>query len=183
MAHVDIRLLARFSADELKRIATGYTATSRFEVCKSESAERMQFTLELQPLDTPFVKVFDWDDEQLQIYERVVAEGLSLGAYDRDALIGIAINERQNWNNSLSVWEFHIAPSHRGQGIGRLLMSAVIEQARQNGLRAIVCETQNTNPMAIHFYQRMGFEMDGIDLSLYPQEVGDEIALFMKCRL
>ena len=180
---VEIRPLAHFSAPDLQRLATGYTATSRFELSKSETPERVQFTLERKALDRPHVKVFDWDAEQSAMYQRVVEDGFSLGAYDDDELIGIAIIERQSWNNSLWVWEFHVAESYRGQGIGRLFMSAVIEQARQNRLRAVVCETQNTNTPAIRFYQRMGFEMDGIDQSLYPEEVGDEIALFMKYKL
>ena len=48
----------------------------------------------------------------------------------------------------------------------------------RTGMRVIVCETQNTNVPAIRFYQRMGFTLDGIDLSFY--ETIDEVAFFMK---
>lgn len=180
---VAIHPLVQFAADDLRHIAKGYTAIRRFEARKSESAEQIQFTFELKPLDIPFVKVFDWDDEQLQIYEQVVAEGLSLGAYDRDDLIGIAITERRSWNNSLVVWEFHVANSHQRQGIGRLLMGAVIEQARRSRLRVIICETQNTNPTAIHFYQQVGFKVDGVQFSYYSDAAGEEIAVFMTYEL
>jgi ribosomal protein S18 acetylase RimI-like enzyme len=49
----------------------------------------------------------------------------------------------------------------------------------------MVCETQNTNAPAIAFYRRVGFELDGIDLSYYSNEdvTQGEVALFMKLRL
>lgn len=52
-------------------------------------------------------------------------------------------------------------------------------------MRAVVCETQNTNVAAIRFYRRMGFDIEGVDLSYYSnQDCPDgEVALFLKKRL
>jgi GNAT superfamily N-acetyltransferase len=49
--------------------------------------------------------------------------GFSFGVYDREQLVGLLIAEPQAWNQSLSVWEFHVAPAHRRAGIGRQLMA------------------------------------------------------------
>jgi ribosomal protein S18 acetylase RimI-like enzyme len=83
------------------------------------------------------------------------------------------------------VWEFHVVAAYQGQGVGRGLMGALAEQARAAGLRVIVCETQTANVPAIGFYRRMGFEMEGLDLSYYTNadvERG-EVAVFMKLKL
>jgi ribosomal protein S18 acetylase RimI-like enzyme len=64
-------------------------------------------------------------------------------------------------------------------------MNAMLEQAREKEFRVVVCETQNTNVPAIRFYRKLGFEIDGIDLTYYPEEeikVG-EVAIFMKHHL
>jgi ribosomal protein S18 acetylase RimI-like enzyme len=94
----------------------------------------------------------------------------------------LALTEARWWNRSLWLWEFYVAATHRRRGIGRQLMDALAEKARQAGFRVITLETQNTNVPAITFYRSAGFEIEAIDLSLYTNhDVTDgEIAIFMK---
>jgi GNAT superfamily N-acetyltransferase len=54
-------------------------------------------------------------------------------------MVGIALAEAQQWDRSLWVREFHIAPSHQGQGIGRQLMERLAESTKAAGFRIIVC--------------------------------------------
>ena len=49
-----------------------------------------------------------------------------------------------------------IAPEHRGQGIGRLLLDHAI---RQQG--AIKVDVNEQNPLAVGFYQHLGFRIVG----------------------
>ena len=95
------------------------------------------------------------------------------------------IAEPQPWNKSVTVWEFHVAEAQRGQGLGRRLMERVIEQARRDKFRIIVCETQTTNAPAIHIYRRLGFQIEGVDISFYSNHdyPDGEMAVFMKRRL
>jgi ribosomal protein S18 acetylase RimI-like enzyme len=64
-------------------------------------------------------------------------------------------------------------------------MEAVINQAKDSGLRIVSCETQNTNVPAIRFYQRMGFQIEALDLSLYTNHdfPEGEIAIWMKRKI
>ncbi|MYE91002.1 GNAT family N-acetyltransferase, partial [Candidatus Poribacteria bacterium] len=82
----------------------------------------------------------------------------------------------------LFIHEFHVAETHRKQNIGKRLMECVVEKASRAGLRIIVCETQNTNPTAISVYRKLGFRVEGIDISLYSNHdyPEGEIAIFMK---
>jgi ribosomal protein S18 acetylase RimI-like enzyme len=183
---IEVRTLSALDDGDLRRIITGYTAAERYRVEYTESEAETRFTLRLEALRRPVEKRYpETDAETMERYRAALPLGFSVGAYDGGGLVGLAIAEPQAWNNSLSVWEFHVAPTHRGQGIGRRLMEQLVNRAQTAGLRVIVCETQSTNVPAIHFYRRMGFRLEGIDLSYYTNAdwPDGEVAVFMKRRL
>jgi len=51
----------------------------------------------------------------------------------------------------------YVHPDHQGRGIGKLLMTALIEQARLNGLWAIIAVIDSGNMDSIRFHERFGF--------------------------
>jgi ribosomal protein S18 acetylase RimI-like enzyme len=53
-----------------------------------------------------------------------------------------------------------VAPSHRGNGIGRRLTEACIEHARQDGASCIGLHTSPIMSVALPMYLRMGFVRD-----------------------
>lgn len=182
---IEIRTLKTLDPNDLKRIVAGYTSKAKYMVNKTETHERTAITLELVALGQPYTRYFDYDSEILERYERVVQQGLSLGAYDGHWVVGIAIAEKWDWNRSLWVWEFGVAETHRRRGIGRRLIEALADKAREAGLRIMVCETQNTNMPAIEFYRKVSFEIEGIDLSYYSNSdmTEGEVAIFVKRKL
>jgi streptothricin acetyltransferase len=180
---IEIRSITHLKPEDLQPLITGYTSTARYAVHKIESEEKTVFTLELEPRETPYVTHDDpMDQETIQHYTGILAQDWSLGAYAGDQLVGIALTEKQTWSNRLWVWEFRIAESHRGQGIGSMLMETVAQKGSAAGLRAIFLETQTTNVPAIRFYRKAGFTLDGIELSMYSNNdwPDGEMALFMK---
>jgi GNAT superfamily N-acetyltransferase len=55
---------------------------------------------------------------------------------------------------------FAVAPSAQGQGIGRTLVNAALEWARQQGFAAMQFNAVfATNSRALHLYRSMGFEL------------------------
>jgi ribosomal protein S18 acetylase RimI-like enzyme len=181
-----IQPLATLDDDQLVLIG-GYTTDSVYVAEKSEQEEQTSITLRLMRLASPQQKRFDPPtDEMVATYREAVTRGFSFAAYDGEKIVGIVLADAQNWNRSLWVWEFHVAPSYQGQGIGRQLMERLVERANTAGLRIIVCETQSTNVPAIRFYRRVGFNIEGIDLSYYSNEdmeLRRDVAVFMKRRL
>jgi ribosomal protein S18 acetylase RimI-like enzyme len=179
---IDIRPLTQISADELRRVITGYISPARYRVLKSESEQLTTFSLELVQLQTPYIKRDDFfpDEEDVQRCLDASEQGRSLGAYEDDHLIAVALAEAATWSNRLWLHEFHVAEAYRGKGIGTRLMNALIALGQQAGFRALFCETQTTNVPAIRFYRKMGFTLEGIDLSLYTNHdyPDSEIALF-----
>jgi streptothricin acetyltransferase len=183
---ITIRPLMQFDPADLRRLIAGYVSDAVFRVSRVESAQRISLTLELTPLSDPYRKRYDHlDAETLEQYRRVLTCGFSFAAVDGDLIVGIALAEPHPWNRSLWVWELHVAETHRRRGIGRQLVEALAEKGRAAGLRVIVCETQNTDVPAIHFYRSVGFQLEGVDLSYYTNDdfPNGEIAVFMKKRL
>ncbi len=165
----------------------GYVATDRFVVDRGEDRgedrDVVTLTLRRETLATPFVKRYaPLDRETLAHYLAVPTQGYSVAAYLDDVCVGFALAEPRAWNRSLWLHEFHVAAEHRRGGVGRRLMNAVFDRARESGLRCVACETQTTNVPAIDFYRRMGFRVDGIDVAFYSNDdlSGGEVAVFMR---
>lgn len=182
---IELRPLPYLSEADFLRLVSGYVSLTRYAVQKRETLEHTTFTLELQRLDQPYRKQWEYIPQELVRYNGYLKEGYSLGAFEGERLVAIAIVEPREWNKTLWVWEFHVEERWRGQGIGQQLMEAVAGRAREAGLRALVVETQNTNVPAILFYRKVGFEIEGIDLSYYTNHdtVDGEVAIFMKLKL
>lgn len=183
---VETRLLAHLNPYDLKHLVTGYTSPAKYRVSKIESEPEFMLRLELVPLQQLYIKHYNLvDSETLERYRQVPQFGFSLGAYDQGQCVGIVLAELHHWNKSLWVWEFHVAETHRRRGVGRQLMEELARRGQAAGMRTIVCETQNTNVPAIHFYSAVGFSIEGVDLSYYSNDdfPDGEIAIFMKRKL
>ncbi|KAA0076998.1 GNAT family N-acetyltransferase [Tardiphaga sp. P9-11] len=67
-----------------------------------------------------------------------------------------------------------VSPDAQGTGVGKLLISSVIEQARQRGIEKLSVPSTVT---AERFYERMGFK------SVRDEYHGDERTIVMECHL
>lgn len=179
---IEIRSLKEFDSVRFQEFSAGYSSTAVYEVSKDEDDSQITISLNLIELHTPYEKKWKFSKEMESHYCRVIEHGLSLGVYDGDKLVGIAIVEKQEWNRTLWIWEFHIDPNYHMRGLGKQLMDQLETIGRKAGCRVMVCETQNTNVPAIRFYRKVGFEVGAIDLSYYTnKDMTDfEVAVFMK---
>ncbi|MEJ2757306.1 MAG: GNAT family N-acetyltransferase [Anaerolineales bacterium] len=177
-----IKPLTHLDLEVFQKLASGYTSQEKYMVGKSETFRLSAITLELQNLNAPYIKQWEHDPDLMEFYQSVLEQNLSLGCYMGTKLVGIAIAEKRDWNQSLWVWEFHVDPGYRYQGLGSQMIAQLTSLAQKAGCRVIVCETQNTNVPAIRFYRKNGFEIGGVDLSYYTnQDITDfEVAIFMK---
>jgi ribosomal protein S18 acetylase RimI-like enzyme len=173
--------LTQFTPD-LARIAPGYTSYSRYAITRTTTTDGVVMAARREPLDQPHVKQWEFYADELAHYKQVLEAGYSFGAYDGDLLVGLIITEPRDWNGSLWVWEFHVAPTHQRLGIGRRLMDEVAAKGAAADYRIIVCEAQNTNGDGIDAYRALGFGIEGIDLSYYSNTdyPDGEVAVFMK---
>jgi ribosomal protein S18 acetylase RimI-like enzyme len=183
---IEVHPLTTLAPADLRRVASGYSSDHKYLVTHSDSEGHTSFDLQLISLPAPYVKTYDhFDYETLQRYDHALGHEYSFGAFEGGLLVGLILAEPHHWNRSIWVWEFHVAEAHRRRGLGKRLMECVVEKAKGAGLRIIVCETQNTNVPAIQVYRKLGFRVEGVDISYYSnQDYPDgEIAIFMKRRL
>ena len=181
---VEIKKIRTLRHEDLY-FADGYVSTAKYQVLKVETADKKSFTLKRQVLKEPYEKHWLASEDDFRSYSEDVNQGLSFASYDGGRVVGMVIAERIDWNKSMWIREFRVAESHRRKGVGRQMMENVAANTKKEGLRILVCETQSTNVPTIDFYRRVGFEVDGIDLSYYTDsdvEAG-EVAILMKRKL
>lgn len=73
------------------------------------------------------------------------------------------------------------APTHRGRGVGRLLLHELVRRARAHGVEAVLLEVRADNDAARRLYDRAGFEVISVRRRYY--QPGDVDALVMRLLL
>lgn len=62
-----------------------------------------------------------------------------------------------------------VAPAARRRGVGRVLVAAAVDRARDLGLRRVLLDVVDANPAARALYEAMGFRLTG-SASPYPHD-------------
>lgn len=75
-----------------------------------------------------------------------------------------------------------VHPGQRGQGVGALLLSAAIREARREACAQMILEVRASNETAARLYLRSGFDEIGRRKGYYPGISGREDALVMALR-
>lgn len=111
--------------------------------------------------------------------DRAWEEGLV--AEETGTIVGFAAWTHRRWNRRTELWHLYVAPSLRGRGVGRTLVSTVVAGAAAAGSRCLWVETSNVAYPAVRFYERLGFELCGLDASLYDpaSPAAGETALYL----
>ena len=182
---VEIRELRSITRQNFVDMGNGYTSIAKYAVRRTETVGLTIIEIELVPLEKPYVRVWPCSQQDIERMSNLLNHGMSLGAFEGDRLVGVAIAGPRKWNNTLWVDTIQVDANYRNRGIGSQLCRRIESIARCNGFRIIGLEAQNTNAPAVAFYTKMGFILDGLDVSFYSnnESLGDEIAFFMKKRL
>lgn len=98
------------------------------------------------------------------------------------ALIGIAGLHFYSWGPPQNVWLswFALAPEHRGQGLGSLLLRRMMELAKEQGYLRLYIETYSSPAFATArtFYSHHGFVPVGVVADYLP----DGASMVVYCR-
>lgn len=74
-----------------------------------------------------------------------------------------------------SVCNIAVMPEFRKHGIGKLLVGALIKNARETGTSVIMLEVRESNAAAIALYEKMGFELVGKRKNFYDMPAEDAL--------
>lgn len=153
----------------------GYETNKIFAVSTIEIGNSFEFNL--REKNQYYKKVWETNDGDIDDLNKIIEQGNSFGAFKDGELIGWAICDYREWNNSLFIENILISEKFRGQNMGKLFIKNINRIARELQCRLVELETQNTNYPAIKFYQNAGFTVTGINTKLYKDST--ETALFM----
>ena len=166
----EIRWPEEFEA--IKRLDASFSSASTFHVVR----EGHSFILSEKKASPPLQKSYSLSG----LGEQILPSDHTFVAENSAGLLGIASMRFEAWNKRAILRHLYIAAEHRGLGTGRALVEAVAACARALGARCLWAETQNTNHPAVQFYLRLGFQLCGLDTSLYTMsnDPAAEIGLF-----
>lgn len=104
----------------------------------------------------------EWNEEDLSIYMHDLVGNrlsLSIGLYDGNQLIGIALGRIKHWYNGREFWidEFGIMTDEQSKGLGTQFMDLVVDYTKKRGIDRIMLITEREFP-AYYFYQKNGFK-------------------------
>ncbi|MBE56058.1 MAG: ribosomal-protein-alanine N-acetyltransferase [Acidobacteria bacterium] len=94
---------------------------------------------------------------------------------NQDSLVGYCswrLIEGELYLNNLA-----IHPEHRRQGLARLLLMHLTQDATSRGVRSIMLEVRSSNAAALKLYWRMGFKRVGMRPDYYTNPVEDAVLL------
>lgn len=152
----------------LLALDTSFTTDRIYRV----EARQLGFELVEEQLDAPLTKSFPLDEPF--IWDR------ALVAEEAGQIVGFMALDFASWNRRAVIEHLYVAPGQRRRGLGGQLLAEAERAARAAGMRCLWLETNNLNHPGVQFYQRLGFSLCGLDLSLYDPAgpAGDEVALY-----
>jgi ribosomal protein S18 acetylase RimI-like enzyme len=101
-------------------------------------------------------------------------------AEDGGAVCGFAAVEYEAWHARLVLWHLYITRARRREGIGRALLAEVERHGKTHGAERVWLETTSVNVPGIRAYERLGYALCGVDVTVYdtlPYE--DEAAVYL----
>lgn len=72
------------------------------------------------------------------------------------------------------------AAAFRGKGIGRMLLTHLLEEGRKMGVEAFTLEVRQSNVAAIHLYESLGFVTEGIRKNFYEKPREDALIMWKR---
>jgi ribosomal protein S18 acetylase RimI-like enzyme len=168
---VVVRAAAEGDRDKIGKIDHSYSTGRIYRVWRNE----LGFRLDEQPVSPPVRKTYNRPSFRPSDRLLVATAGTEI--------VGYAELQFNSWNDRAEIGHLIVSGHARGQGVGRSLIQALDERARQEpSARCLWLETQNINYPAVQFYRRMGFRLCGLDETLYrpgmPGLVPGEVALY-----
>ena len=113
----------------------------------------------------PEPKEMTFPDEDYDLTE-LEKNGVVFGAYDGEKCVGLAIYQRPLFKY-LYLYDLKVSKAYRGRGVGKMLVQAGLQEARERGCLGVYTQGQDNNLNACMFYLKTGFRIGGFDNRLY----------------
>lgn len=117
-----------------------------------------------------FMDGFSYNDAEQKIDGLIehISNGTAwvLGVFDRDVLVGFLWAYKHPFREEVRVYvnEIHVDKAYRDRGIGKQLLYAVENIAKERGYGALYIHAEGNNAGAIRLYQNEGYVLERIQL-------------------
>lgn len=122
-------------------------------------------TIPIAQLDALFRSI-GWQRDKDRWLGVVAAATYIVTAWNEDQLVGLA----HLWTNGVMamIYDVGVHPDYQRHGIGRAMMTYLIDSVKDKGLASIGLFAWEANPQNIPFYKKLGFERTcGMELTRY----------------
>ena len=154
---------------ELERLDIGFVTHAIYDVMRDSRG----FSLVESTIKPPLRKKYSVD------WRAIEAASAAIVAEIDGTIAGVASLNYEGWNRRAVVSHLYVDAAARRRGIGSRLLQELRMRANVFGARSLFVETQNVNLPAIRFYERNGFTLVGLDISLYvARDAPGETALY-----
>ncbi|HGJ5865261.1 MAG TPA: ribosomal protein S18-alanine N-acetyltransferase [Arsenophonus nasoniae] len=118
---------------------------------------------------------FPWSEKVFYSNQGKQYINLKISAENR--LIGFAIT--QYLLDEATLFNIAIHPDYQGQGCGKYLLSYLINRLATKNIQTLWLEVRQSNYVAIHLYEKLGFHIVTIRKNYYPAAKKREDAVVM----
>ena len=115
--------------------------------------------------------LFELAEDSARELDAYIGAGRVWVAVD-DGIVGHLQLTETGLATELEIKSLAILPSHQRRGIGRELVRAAIELARDEGRSRLVVATAAADTGNLRFYQRLGFRMSAIERDAFTTATG-----------
>jgi ribosomal protein S18 acetylase RimI-like enzyme len=124
----------------------------------------------------PLFALAEDSEPELDAY---IDAGRVLVALEGDTIVGHLQLTETGDASEVEVKNTAIDPAHQRRGIGRALMEAAIELARDDGRSTLVVATAAADTGNLRFYQRLGFRIRSVERDAFTPATGYEPGLLI----
>jgi GNAT superfamily N-acetyltransferase len=116
--------------------------------------------------------LFELAEDSADALDAYIDVGRVLVAIDGDAVVGHLQITDTDTASEAEVKNMAVEPSLHGRGVGRALIAAAIDVARQDGRSTLVVATAAADTGNLRFYQRLGFRMRAVERDAFTTATG-----------
>ena len=156
---IEIRRITEESAQDLNFPNEPFTMPGKFIPSLYDGVWSYRTELFSEPQTMVF-------PEENYDFDEVTGKGAAFGAYENGKCVGIAIYE-DYWLKYMYLSDLKVSTDARGKGVGKALIRAGLEEAKERSYKGLYTIAQDNNLNACLFYLRRGFAIGGFDNRVY----------------
>jgi len=122
----------------------------------AETIWRTHYTKIIGSAQVDYMLADRYTPEKLRLYLDADERWLMLLRIDNE-MVGYCSYELADSPGEMKLEQLYLLPELQGQGLGRMLLRHIEEQARARGCRTLLLQVNKRNDIAVAFYRKAGF--------------------------